>query len=157
MMKLRDKVIEALTAEGFDARPAKPWVTPRPVESCMILAAVRRVEAVQGAMYRYMGLDDGDREMYGMALTAEITLTLLSPKSQGGEGGELFAGQVAAALMQGIGEMPLKNILWGETCYDPLRDSFMTQVQVTVNVLARAVKEEETIRLERFEFRPNYE
>lgn len=156
-MKLRDEVIEALRREGFRVDPAKPWVTPKPVEDCRILVSVNRVEAVQGAMYRYLGLDEEEREMYGMALTAEITLSLLSPKALGGEGGEQFAQQTAGVLLGGIEGMPLKSILWGETGYDPVRDCFMTELRLTANVMARAVKEEEIIRLERFEFRPNYE
>lgn len=157
MMNLRDEVIKHLVEAGFDARPARPWVTPRPVEACTILVAVSRMEAVQGAMYRYLGLDEEDRELYGMALTAEIKLSLLSPKAQGGEGGEQFAEQVAAALLRGIQGMPLRNVLWGETGYDPVRDSFVTELRLTAGVMARALKEEEMIRLERFEFRPNYE
>lgn len=156
-MKLRDSVIDALSGAGFQAQPAKPWVTPRPVEENTILAAVSRVEAVQGAMYRYLGLDEEDREQYGMALTAEIKLCLLTPKSQGGEAGEAFAGAVTAALLEGIEGLPLKNLLWGETRYDPVRDSFLTELCVALNVVAKARKEEEVIRLERFEFRPNFE
>lgn len=156
-MKLIDSVITGLREMGIPAQRAKPWNIPGPAEENTALAAVSRVKAVQGAIYRYLGMDENDREMYGMALTAEIKLSLLSPKKQGGEAGETFAGTVTAALMEGINGMPLKELRWEETRYDALRDCFVTELYLEVNMIARGVKEEEIIRLERFELRPNYE
>lgn len=156
-MKLIDSVISLLREAGIPARAAKPWNSPGPVVENTLHAAVSRVRAVQGAMYRYLGLDEEDREMYGMALTAGIKLTLLSPKKLGGEGGETFAGNVAEVLMEGIGGIPIKELSWGETQYDPVRDCYVTESFMELNVIARGVKEEEIIHLERFEFRPNFE
>ena len=156
-MRLIDSVISLLREAGLPARAAKPWNSPGPVEENTLHVAVSRIRAVQGAMYRYLGLDEEDREMYGMALNAGIKLTLLSPKKQGGEGGETFAGTVAETLMEGIGGLPIKELSWEESRYDANRDCFMTEIFMELNVIARGVKEEEIIYLERFEFRPNYE
>lgn len=156
-MKLIDSVVTGLREMGIPAQAAKPWSIPGPVEENTAQAAVKRVKAVQGAMYRYLGLDENDREMYGMALMAEIKLSLLSPKKLGGDGGETFAGTVTGALMEGIDGIPLKELRWEETRYDAVRDCFVTELYVEVNMTARAVKEEEIIRLERFELRPSFE
>lgn len=155
-MGLRDKILEALTGAGFSAQPARPWAVPRPVETNLILVGVSRMEALQGAHYRYLGLDEDGEERYGMALTGEVNLSLLSPKELGGEEGETFAGNVTAALLAGINGLPVEKISWGETRYDAYRDCFLTVMTLKVRVLALAAKQDEEFRLERLELRPSY-
>lgn len=157
MMKLRDVILDALKASGFTAVAARPWATPRPVEENTIAVGVKSLEAVQGAVYRYLGLDDMDREWYGMALTANIGLSLLTPKYSGGQAGEEFAEEVLDCLLLGIEGFPVGEIHWEMPTYDPVRDSFCSEVTVTARVLAKGVKTDTEIRLESLEIRPSYE
>lgn len=156
-MKLRDVALDALKAAGFTAVAAKPWVTPTPVERNTIAVGVKHLEAVQGAVYRYLGLDEMDRECYGMALTAKIGLTLLTPKRAGGQAGEDFADEVMGCLLMGIEGLPVGEISWEQVAYDPVRDSFCSQITVTARVIAKGVKTDTEIRLESLEIRPSYE
>ena len=155
-MKLRDNMIEALTAAGITAQAAKLWKAPRAVEKNTVAVAVTRLRAVQSAMERYLGTDDQGRERYGMALTAEVTLSLLSPKDQGGQGGEDFAEEVVNLLLQGVEGFPVGEIEAGSVNYDPGRDSFLSEVKVTASVMAYGVKEETEIRFEKIVIQPSY-
>lgn len=156
-MKLRDVILDALKAAGFTAVAAKPWVTPRTVEENTIAVGVKSLEAVQGAVYRYLGLDEMERECYGMALTAKIGLSLLTPKRSGGQAGEEFADAVLDSLLLGIEGFPVGEVRWEQPVYDPVRDSFCSEVTVTARVLAKGVKTDTEIRLESLEIRPSYE
>lgn len=86
--------------------------------------------------YQYLGCSASGAECYGVKLTVEFKLSLLTPKSSGGEGAEAFGEQVMDSLLSELGALALSEISLGQAEYDGVRDCFRQSLQAKTSVFA---------------------
>ena len=147
MIKLKEKLLEALRQGGIAGLQAEPWELAGRVTKPRAALRICRVRAVDAGFGRYLGTDELGRERCGMHLEVELALTLLSPKDGGALGAEEYAEQVLNALILSPEAVPAGEICCGETGYDPKRDCFRQEMTLKTGVLAVAVQEDEAMVL----------
>lgn len=158
MTELKKCMAAALREAGFEVELSRPWNRADLMEREKICISVKKLTAIQGAAYRYLGTDETGAERYGMALTMEAALTLLSPKENGGSGCEEFLERVLFQLMQGVQGLPVAEISCGDARYDGLRDCFSAEILIQSRVMAYGSKaEEETMDITEFKILPAYQ
>lgn len=147
MVKLKEKLLEALRQGGLAGLHGEPWEMAGQVTEPRAALRISRVRAVDGGFGRYLGTDALGRELYGMQLELELALMLLSPKEEGASGAEEYAEKVLTTLILSPVAVAAGEICCGEMGYDPKRDCFRQEMTLKTGALAVAVQEDETMLL----------
>lgn len=147
MIKLKEKLLEALWLGGIEGLQAEPWELACRVTSPRTALRICRVRAVDAGFGRYLGTDELGRERCGMHLEVEFSLMLLSPKEEGAGGAETYGERVLSTLILSPEGAKTGEILCGEISYDPKRDCFRQEMTLKTGVLAVAVQEDEAMLL----------
>lgn len=140
--------MEALKDCGIPVEQASPWQPGTPVKESRAYLDILTAKT-QGE-YQYLGCSATGEECYGVRLTVEFRLRLLTPKSFGGEGAEAFGEKVLDGLLSALGALALSEISLGQTEYDGLRDCFLQTVQAQTRVFAWGSAEESYPLLSQF-------
>lgn len=158
MTELKRLIGNALKEAGFSVADGMPWSRIEFLDREKIGISIRGLSAEQGAVYRYLGMDENGQERYGMALKMETELSLQTPKADGGAGCERYLETVLMALLAGVEGFPVGGIQCGAVRYDGTRDCYQADIQVTSRVLAYGNKKpEEEITLQGFRILASYQ
>lgn len=159
MTELKSIIGNALRDAGFHVAEGMPWSRVEFLDREKISVSIKSLSAEQGAIYRYLGLDENGEERYGMALRMETELRLQSPKSAGGAGCETFLERVFLALLSGIQGFPVSELQCGGVRYDSTRDCYRAEIGAACRVLAYGNKQkpEEEITLTGFRIQATYQ
>lgn len=150
MNKLKESLMEALRNAGLTVEAGGLWRMGAPVKQEKVCVQLLKTTAEDGAVHRYLGLDEQERELYGMQLKVEFALVMLTPKTGGGEGAEAFSETVMDLLLSGVTDMPILGIWLEEAVYDGVRDCFSQKIRVETMAMACGAVEDGTLRLEDF-------
>lgn len=150
MNKLKSRIAEALSTAGLTVEAGGIWRMAVPVKTEKVCLRILKATAEDGAIYRYLGLNDQGEEQYGMKLTVDFGLVMLTPKSGGGDGAEEYAETVMDLLLTGIGSLKILNISLEEAAYDSVRDCFSQEIRMRIMVLACGTVTDSTVQLEDF-------
>lgn len=150
MNKLKASLMEALRSAGLTVEAGGLWRMGAPVKQEKVCVQILKTTAEDGAAHRYLGLDAQEQELYGMKLTVEFALVMLTPKTGGGEGAEAFAETMLDLLLSGAADMPIYGMTLEGAAYDETRDCFSQRLRVETSVMAIGAVNDGTLQLENF-------
>lgn len=153
MNKLKLRLMEALREAGVTLEEGGAWKLGGMVSEEQAYLSLARIRAAQAGAFGYLGMDQEQREIYGMELTVEMRLSLLSPKAGGIPGAERYGEMMLGGLLGCAGQLYLEEISCQSPEYDGTRDCYRQEILVKTRALAQGIREEEQFLVEDFRLR----
>lgn len=133
-----EQMVQALNLAGLHAIAAMPKTVAPRLTAPVVAVETAGASCTQAGMYRYLGMAEDGREMYGRRLEAVLRLEIFSPKAAAGDGVRKAVGQVMNVLLDGIPALSMGEITVEESSFNTACDCFTCAVRVPVSALVYA-------------------